>query len=119
MATRICFTVYGELFNVDLEEVMFFQADDHYTHVYLLSGLHFLIPFGLSKVESAIAEAVPSGNVHLRMGRKYIINMRSVFHVNVVNQVVRLSDNHGGVSSISLPKPILRRIIEYLDGNDI
>ncbi len=115
MAIDLCFSIYGELFRIDLENVMYFQADDHYTHVYLLSGGHFMIPFGLAKVEQAIEEAVSSDKYHLRMGRKYIINMRSVFHVNVMKQVVQLSDNHGAVCSLQMPKPVLRTIIDAIE----
>lgn len=53
---RLCFGLYDELYVVDLGQVMYFQADDHYSHVYYASGTHFMLPFGLSKVESAIGE---------------------------------------------------------------
>ncbi len=97
---------------------MYFQADDHYTHVYLLSGGHFLIPFGLSKVGAAIDKVMPEGKYHHRLGRRHIINLRSVFHVNVIKSVVQLSDNHGSVCSLQLPKPVLRTIIEMIESKE-
>ncbi len=93
---------------------MYFQADDHYTHVYLLSGGHMLIPFGISKVEAVIGEVAGEDKYHLRLGRKHILNMRAIFHVNTIRQVVQLYDDHGNVTSIQLPKHILRAIIEYI-----
>ncbi len=112
---QLFFSVYGELFSIDLSDVMYFQADDHYTHVYLLSGLHFMIPFGLSKVEANIAATVTTDRYHHRMGRKYIFNMKSIFHVNVIKQVVQLADNHGAITNITLPKSVLRQIIDYFE----
>lgn len=114
MQNRLCFSVYGELYVVDLDMVMFFQADDHYTHVYYTSGTHFMIPFGLSKVETEVKERNADKNNFVRLGRKYMINMRRVFHVNAVKQVVLLSDDHGTNHTLHLPKPVLRLLMDML-----
>ena len=45
MENKLCFSVYGELYVVDLDRMLYFEADDHYTHVYYSSGTHFMIPF--------------------------------------------------------------------------
>ena len=55
MENKLCFSVYGELYVVDLDRMLYFEADDHYTHVYYSSGTHFMIPFGLAKVEAALS----------------------------------------------------------------
>lgn len=117
MSTVICFSVYGELYRIDLEKVMYFQSDDHYTHIYFLSGFHCLIPFGLSKVESAIDEALGESKYHLRLGRKFIINLKAVFHVNALKQSVIFTDDKGTTATIYLPKPVLRTLMDILDTN--
>ena len=40
MQNRLRFSVYSEMFIVDLNRVLYFQADDHYTHVYYANGNH-------------------------------------------------------------------------------
>ena len=60
MGKKLCLSIYGELYMIDLEMVMYLQADDHYTIAYYASGTHFMIPFGLSKVEAAIIEKLDS-----------------------------------------------------------
>lgn len=114
MQNRLCFSVYGELYVVDLDIVLFFQADDHYTHVYYTSGTHFMIPFGLSKVEAALTERLAHKNNFVRLGRKYIVNTCRVFHVNVAKQVLLLTDDHGTNHSLHLPKPVLRLLMDML-----
>lgn len=114
MQNRLCFSVYGELYVVNLDMVMFFQADDHYTHVYYASGTHFMIPFGLSKVETSVAGKFTDGTHFVRLGRKYIINTRRIFHVNAVRQVVLLTDDHGTNHTLHLPKPVLRQLMDML-----
>lgn len=114
MAQKICLSIYGELYRIDLEKVMYFQADDHYTHVYYTTGTHFLVPFGLSKVEMAVSGALPDDKYLMRLSRKYIINVRCIFHVNMLKQVVVLSDDHGTNHSIHLPRPTLRLLMQLL-----
>lgn len=115
MQTKLCFGVYGELYIVDLNQVIYFKADDHYTHVCYASGTHFMIPFGLSKVEEAIQEKPLFCKQFVRLGRTYIVNLGSVFHINAVKQVLLVSDSHGVNHTIHLPKPVLRSLMGLID----
>lgn len=108
--------MYGELYVVDLDRMLYFEADDHYTHVYYSSGTHFMIPFGLAKVEAALSDKWKAGDAFLRLGRKYIVNTRRVFHVNAVKQVAVLVDDHGTNYTLHLPKPVLRMLMENISG---
>ena len=114
MENKLCFSVYGELNVVDLDRMLYFEADDHYTHVYYSSGTHFMIPFGLAKV--ALSDKGKAGDAFLRLGRKYIVNTRRVFHVNAVKQVAVLVDDHGTNYTLHLPKPVLRMLMENISG---
>lgn len=116
MQTRLCLNVYGEMYMIDLERVMYLQADDHYTHVYYSSGAHFMVPFGLSKVEAAISDHLPADSFLIRLGRRYIVNTRRIFHINCVKQVLQLSDDHGSNHSLTLPKPILHGLMQMMGG---
>lgn len=99
---------------IDLDRVMYLQADDHYTHVYYASGTHFMVPFGLSRVDDAISQQLSPDKFLIRLGRKYIVNTRRIFHINTVKQVVQLSDDHGANHSLHLPKPILHGLMQML-----
>ena len=108
--------MYGELYVVDLDRMLYFEADDHYTHVYYSSGTHVMSPFGLAKVEAALSNKGRAGDAFLRLGRKYIVNIRRVFHVNAVKQVAVLADDHGTNYTLRLPKPVLRMLMEDISG---
>lgn len=114
MAIRVCFASHNELFVIDCEMVLYMQADDHYTHVYYRTGLHFMLPFGMSKVMEAVDKAMGKDRFLLRFGRKYIVNLFCIFHVNTVKQTLVLADAQGRNVSLSLPKSALRAIIEML-----
>ena len=114
MGEKLCLSIYGELYMIDLEFVMYLQADDHYTVAHYVSGTHFMVPFGLSKVETAIADKLDWDNNFIRLSRKYIINTRCIYHINAVKQEVQLTDTQGTTHSLHVPKPILRKLINLL-----
>ena len=96
---------------------MYFQADDHYTNVYYATGTHFIVPFGLSKVEAIIAKTPSVSGVLLRLGRKYIVNTRRIFRVSTVKEMLYLADNHGNNISLHISKPVLRSLIDQFKAN--
>lgn len=108
---------------IDCEQVTYLEADDHYTMVNYASGARFMVPFGLSRVELAIDSAFEAGAARglaskqpyiVRLGRKYMVNTRRVFHINTVKQVVILVNGHGEHKALHLPKNILRTLIDSL-----
>lgn len=113
MKTKLSLVIYGEMFALDLEMVMYLEADDHYTIVYYSSGIHFMLPFCLSKVEEAIKEKVVGETYLMRFSRKYMVNLDYVYHINVTKQIIQLCDNKGASYSLRIPKLVLRN---FLDG---
>lgn len=112
MATNLCLGTHDELYLVNLDLVMYFQADDHYSHVCYASGATFMLSHGLLKIESSIAEQYPLQSNFYRLGRKYIINTSFLFHVNTIKQIVMLADMNGKVHSLHISKPALRELID-------
>ena len=49
MGDILCLGAYDELYRIDTSQLIYFEADDHYTNVYYANGTHFVIPFGLSQ----------------------------------------------------------------------
>lgn len=119
MKTKLSLGIYGEMFALDLEMVMYLEADDHYTIVYYSSGIHFMLPFCLSKVEEVINEKVVGETYLMRFSRKYIVNLNYVYHINVTKQIVQLCDNKGASYSLHIPKPVLRNYLEGMKKKSI
>lgn len=98
-----------------LPHVLYFKADDHYTHVYTDSGTHMVMPFGLSKVETAIAQRLPENNFLLRLGRSHIVNIQYIYHVNMLKQSVLLADSHGQMHPLHFSRQVLQSLMEHLE----
>ena len=116
--SKLCLSLHGELYVVDLSDIMCFEADDHYTHVFTSRGNSFMVPFSLARIEDKIKLKHCGKKNLLRLGRRYIININSIYHVNAVKQTVSLADNHGKVMTLSLSKTVLRMLMDMIKAND-
>lgn len=114
MTDRVIFRIYGEMYLIDPVNVLYLKADDHYTHVYCSNGTHMVMPFGLSKVEAAIAQQTGQEQALLRLGRTYVVNLERVHHVNALKQIILLADDHGQVHSLHLSKQVLHALMERM-----
>lgn len=114
MEERLFLNACNEMYVIDLTKVLYLQADDHYTIVNLSSGMHFMVSFGLSHLENAINDTLQENKYLIRLSRKYIINIKKVFQVNTVKQILMLNDDNGNLSTIHMPKPALRELMDIL-----
>jgi len=111
----LCLSAHDELYFIDPNMVIYLQADDHYTEVFYTTGAHFMVPFGLVKIEQVIAN-LPEVRTHLvRMGRKYIVNTRRIFRINTITELLYLTDDDGNNVSLHISKPVLRNYIDSLN----
>ena len=115
MSISLCLGGHDEMYVINLEMVMYFQADDHYSHVFYATGATFMVSYGLSHIETFIAEQYPLQSNFLRLGRKYVVNTSFLFHINTVKQIVLLTDLNGASHSLHIAKPVLRDLIKKFE----
>lgn len=108
---------YDELYIIDLNRVLFMQADDHYTHVHYSADIHFMVPSGLGAIEERIAPKIKS--YLIRLGRKYIINTHHIYRISTIKGCVCLFDANGNTVSLPISKPILRSLIELMKTGEV
>lgn len=106
----ICFETHGEFYSIDMEKVCYMQADDHYTHVYYITGMHVLMPCCLSTVEDLIAVKTKVSHYIVRLGRKYIINIRQIMRIDIIRSRLYLLTNQPENIVLQIPKPVLRQL---------
>ena len=124
----LCLSGRDELFLIDLRQVLYFEADDHYANVYYANGTHFLVPHGLSYIDKKLSESVQAnlqsvrGDLQsphpslamMRLGRKYIVCLNRIFKVSTVKEQLHLCDDNGYTVVLHIPKAVLRTLIEQL-----
>lgn len=110
----LCLSVYGELYCINIDQVTHFESDDHYTHVNFASGAHFLLPFGLLRVEEALSGMRCDHGHLVRLGRRYIVNIHYVFHINTIKQQLTLANGQGSSIVLKPSRPVLRELMELM-----
>ena len=78
--SNMCLILCGEIYMLNLDDALLFEADDHYTEIHNLYGNKIMVPFCLGEIEREIRTRFPDHNNLVRMGRKYIINKNRVFY---------------------------------------
>ena len=112
--TTLSLSAHDELYIIDLEKVIYMQADDHYTHIYYSSTVHFMVPYGLGEIEQRLSDIPHVKEQFIRLGRKYIINLRLIFRISTIKETLSLTDAHNDTIEIHVSKPVLRSLIELM-----
>lgn len=108
---RLCLSLHDELFMVDLGQTLYFMADDHYTHVFYSTGIRFMVPFSLGRIEEQLAlYAVHHPHSFKRLGRKYIVNLAAIHNINTTKQQLMLLSAGGKPVTLQVSKPVLREL---------
>lgn len=108
---KVLFYNYDEFYLVDLAKTLYFMADDHYSYVYFSQQTYFMIPFGLTSVIDAISD----GNATFaRVGRKLVINMDTLVHVNISRQTLTLRDTDGGKIELHASRQSLKELAQSI-----
>ena len=91
--TALYFNTRDEFIKVKLDRVAYFEADSNYCNVVFINGAHATILTSLTNIEKLLSEKFKTeASIFIRIGKKYIINSRLVFQINVMKQKLVLSD---------------------------
>lgn len=103
-----------EIFVIDLNQVLYFKAEDHYTLVYYGKETKQLLPFGLSQLENAIQALGDSVERFMRAGRSHLINFDKIIHASVSKEVVTMLNGGSLVVTIHVSRSVVKDIARNL-----
>ena len=115
----IYFDSRDELLRVDVNKIVYFEADGNYTNIMMVNKLKGTVCMNLGQMEEAIANQLgdQAQGLFMRIGRRHIINTRYIYSINVLRQHLVLSDYDHFAFQISVSKPALRQIKELVLAN--
>lgn len=105
----IYFNTRDELSRINFADVMYFEADSNYVNVALRNSHTLSLLSSLNNIEAITATfpALP----FLRVGRKYIINLNYLTHLNIQKAHIILSDSTSSRSAtLSVSRESLRTL---------
>ena len=111
----VFFNSRDELQRIDVSKIVYFEADGNYTDIVMVNKLKASICMNLGEMEKAIAEQIGEESRHfMRIGKRFIINMRYVYSINVLKQQLVLSDYDHFAFQVTISKDALKKMKELM-----
>ena len=108
---KLYFNTRDELNRIDVEKIVYFEADGNYTDIVMVNKLRAAICMNLGEMENTLARQLkPEDNTFMRIGKRFIINMRYIYQINVLKQQMILSDYDHFAFQVSISKDALRKV---------
>lgn len=103
-----------EIFLVNLDTVLYFKAEDHYTSVYYAKDTKQFLPFGLSQLEEAIKNQTNSSESFVRAGRSHLLNFEKVVHVSVAKETVTMYNNVDTFVTVHVSRSVVKDLAKIM-----
>jgi DNA-binding LytR/AlgR family response regulator len=84
------------------------QANGNYSRVVYITKKEVTLTTGISKLEETLKSYNGKKNRFIRLGRSFIINHAYLTRVDVLKQILVLSDNDKNEIRVPIPKNILK-----------
>lgn len=109
MGRIIFFNSRGELLRMEVEKIVYFEADGNYTHIVSKNKLKATVGASLVKTEEALTAQLGSdAQWFIRLGKRFIVNTRYVYSVNLARQHLVLSDMDSFAFQLPVSKDALK-----------
>ena len=113
--TELYFNTRDELNRIDVAKVVYFEADGNYTDIVMVNKLRAAVGMNLGEMEKTLAQQLqPDANTFMRIGKRFIVNMRYIYQINVLKQQMILSDYDHFAFQLSISKDALRKVKELM-----
>lgn len=97
-----------ELVRVQTDDIVFVQADENYSDVYLFNGKPHKMTFKLKFFEDAFLQL--QNNFFIRVGKSLIVNKKYIYVINISTQELLLSGSRLSVEFFQSLKRCSERI---------
>lgn len=110
--TTLYFNTRDELIKIKVDKVAYFEADANYCNIILINGAKATVLASLLTIEELLNEKFKDDSpTFIRIGKRYIVNLRYIFQINIPRQRLVLSDSISPVVlEISVSKEALRNL---------
>ncbi|MBR1850285.1 MAG: LytTR family transcriptional regulator DNA-binding domain-containing protein [Bacteroidales bacterium] len=107
------FNSRDELYRIEMQNIVYIEADGNYTHLILRSGQRGTVCMSLMQMHNVLNTKLKEQSAHFaRVGKRYIINLQCVYHINTLKQQLTLSDGATFSHDIGISKEALRQLKE-------
>lgn len=113
--THIIFNSRDQLFRLEIANIVYFETDGNYTKIVMTNKLKAIVILSMAQVEKTLATQLGEGAaIFMRVGKRFIINRKYIFEVNITKQYLILSDYMRFAYQLSISKIALKNIKELV-----
>lgn len=105
---KLYFNTRDELSCIETDMIAVVQANGNYSRVVYITKKDVTLTTGISKLEQTLKSYNGKKNRFIRLGRSLIINHSYLIKVDVLKQILILSDNDKNEIRVTVPKNILK-----------
>ena len=115
MKQVLIFNSRDELLRMDVENIVYFEANGNYTTVLSVNKLKACVGLSLTKMEEALSRQLgEQAQRFMRVGKRFIVNLNFVYSVNIAKQYLILSDMRNFAFQLPISKDALRMMKELM-----
>lgn len=102
-----------ELYRIQVSKIVFFEADGNYTHFALCDKQRGGFGVTLAQMQKMLTDNLQEeASCFARVGKRFIINLNYVQHIEVAKGMLTLSDNSTFAFQLPIAKDALRKLKE-------
>lgn len=100
-----------ELLRIDISQIVYFEANGNYTNIVVSNKLKSLANMNLAQTEKALETRLKEkASIFARVGKRFIVNLNYVYHINLTKQALVLTDYKNFVFQLPISKEALRKL---------
>lgn len=102
-----------ELYRIDISKVVYFESEGNYTNFVLSNKLKGTVCMNLAQMQQVLSDSLKEdAAIFARVGKRFIINLTYVYHINVLRQRLTLSDGEVFAYQLNISKEALKKLKE-------
>lgn len=107
-----------ELLRLDCSKVVYMEGDGNYTNIVLVNKVKASVCMNLSELQRLISESLRErASIFARVGKRFIINLGFVYQINVLRQMLVLTDGVHFAYQLGISKEALRQLKNIMVDN--
>ena len=115
MKKVILFNSRDELLRMEVEKIVYFEANGNYTNVVAMNKLKATLGASLAKTEQMLTlQMGEEAKMFMRVGKRFIVNLDYIYSVNMAKQCLILSDMEHFAYQLTISKEALRQMKELM-----
>ena len=112
---RVYFNSRDKLIRLDIQKIVYFESDGNYTYIVTANKQKVCVTLNLSHTEEALAKQLGSNaNQFMRIGKRFIVNMNFIYQVDILKQVLMLSDYEHFLFQLPISEEALKAVKELV-----